>query len=103
MAFIAPKVIGWTPSSSPNIVEQRIYWKDPSDAAFAYGGDYQAVSPATDSFDLANLADSLGEGEFDFTVVAVEEGGNISDFAGSVRVTVDFTAPAAPTNLHVVG
>lgn len=39
---------------------------------------------------------ALGEGNYQFTVRAVDAAGNISDSSQSVALTIDFTAPVAP-------
>jgi hypothetical protein len=46
---------------------------------------------------------ALPEGVYDFAVTAYDEAGNESDFAEVESVPLDLTAPAAPTNVEVVG
>ena len=106
MARIVSKKLRFTPV--PGASSYVVYW-GPNPHAFDYDkSDSTEITPdkiveGKVEVDLLQVIGAPVEGVYDFAVTAVDDAGNESDFSAALTATLDFTAPAAPTGLELVG
>lgn len=103
MAKIVQRKLRWEASASADVVAYRVYY-GPHDTVFDYTQPFVEVAGSTELVISDDpMLSALPEGEYDFAVSAVDDAGNESDLAEVENVPLDVEAPAAPTNVEVVG
>lgn len=107
MAKLTSRIFKFVPSTSPDVVAYRVYVDAPGAVTYTSpSADVTDLSVGADgkiAVDLAGLAvTATADGVYDVGVASVDDAGNESDIAVLAGVTLDFTAPSAPTELEIV-
>lgn len=110
MAQVKSKTLRFTPSASPDVTGYMVYIEPAADpTTLSYESQSQSIgnpAPGADgkiAVDMAafDIVRTL-EGRYDVGLTAIDTAGNESNMATILNVTLDFTAPDAPTELEIV-
>lgn len=104
MPKIVQRVLKWVASAAGDVASYKVYF-GPHDTVFDYTQPFVTVPGTVTELSISTdpTLSALAEGQYDFAVTAVDDAGNESDFAEVENVPLDVEAPAAPTNVEVVG
>lgn len=104
MSKIVQRVLKWVASAAGDVASYKVYY-GPSNTVFDYTQPFVTVPGNVTELSISAdpVLSALPEGAYDFAVTAVDDAGNESDFAEVENVPLDVEAPAAPTNVEVVG
>ena len=115
MAQIKPRILRFVPSVSPDVAKYMLYIEaSVTPSTLGYDSDKidlglpapeadGKVSIDLSTFDIPNIIDPRPvDDKYDVGVTAIDTSGNEGKMAILVGVTLDFTAPVAPTELEIV-
>lgn len=98
MARLTTKTLWFTASTSPDVVNYRLYYAVGKDATVDYSSSFVDIQLKTE-YDLSKLPVQV-EDFYTFAVSAIDDVGNESDLsttAGWKNVPLDLAAPVPPT------
>ncbi len=98
MGKIKQQRVRWERSSSPGVINYKVYWSD--GGAINYDANHALVGDVAELIIPADLPSfPLIRGTMTLGVSAVDRAGNESDIT-SLAVKLDFTVPDAPSGLR---
>lgn len=100
MAYIQPKKLTWTASTSSDVVAHRVYVVSESSTIDPISSPHADVAMPTTEYEFPGVF-TITDGNYKVGVAAIDDVGNISNIAEKV-FPFDFTPPLTPTNLQVV-
>ena len=100
MAKPKGKKLTWTASTDTDVVSYVVYCSYGNTVSY---DSASVVVPASQTeYALPGFFNMQVAGDYSFAVSALDSASNESDLSASVTVPLDFSVPAAPTNLRIL-
>lgn len=99
-AYVQPKKIKWTNSTSPDVVSHRLFVVPEADTIDPLNSTHVDVAMPNSEYNLPGTF-SISDGNYKVGLCAIDGTGNMSDVV-EITYFFDFNPPAPPSAVQVV-